>query len=239
MSSFLEQILSERLVGAYLHGSGALGGYVSSSSDLDVLAVSERALTDWEKDSISEFLVIEPCPARGLEFSLVTLETVRNERMPLPFEIHVSTESRIEVIHGTGKAGDYDLVLYSEICRRHGQTLFGASPVDVFPPASRNLLLKMCDRELRWIEENFTRATLQSSVLQACRAWRYLEEDVLCSKVDGGVWAMDRLHGEEKKMIASAIQLKLQRTASRLGPTMVMKFIGWVRQMFREISVGR
>lgn len=235
IASYLKQILGEHLVGAYLHGSGALGGYISSASDLDVLAVSARALTAREKGVIAGALVNEPCPARGLEFSLVTLASIRSQRLPLPFEIHVSTESRIEVIDGAGREGDYDLVLYCEICRRHGHPLLGASPTEVFPAAPRSLLLNMCDRELRWIEDNFTRATLQSSVLQACRAWCFLEEDVLCSKISGGVWAMDRLHGEERWMVTAAIQLKSGKGKSRLDPTLAMAYVSRVRQMFKRI----
>ena len=30
-------------------------------------------------------------------------------------------------------------------------------------------------------------------MLNACRAWRFAEENVLCSKLDGGRWARDRL----------------------------------------------
>lgn len=206
---------------------------MASESDLDVLAVSSGATTTSEKRTISDALVREPCPAKGLEFSLVSLEAIRSGRLPTPFELHVSTEPPLEVIDGAGRAGDEDLILYFEICRRHGETLLGLPPYDVFPPGRRSLLLKMCERELRWIEENFTRATLQSSVLQACRAWRFLEEDILCSKIAGGEWALVRLESKEKKMVAS-INLKLAVSSSALDPASVLSFVRRTRAMLLD-----
>ena len=44
--------------------------------------------------------------------------------------------------------------------------------------------------ELRWAAE---RASPSYQVLNACRAWRFLDEDVLCSKTAGGEWALQRV----------------------------------------------
>lgn len=138
----------------------------------------------------------------------------------------------MEVIDGAGRAGDEDLILYFEICRRHGETLLGPPPHDIFPPSRRSLLLHMCERELQWIEDNFTRATFESSVLQACRAWCYLEEDMLCSKIAGGEWARDRLKGREKKMVEAARNLKLAVSTPALDPSSVLSFVRRTRAMF-------
>lgn len=236
MASVLTGILGDNLVGVYLHGSGALGDYLPSVSDLDVLAVAWPSATTSEKKAISDALVNKPCPAKGLEFSLVSLKSIRSGRLPPPFELHVATESRIEVVDGAESVGDDDLILYFEICRRNGETLFGQPPHDVFPRFPRRLLLRMCERELLWIEEHFERVTLESSVLQACRAWRYFEEDVLCSKIVGGEWASRRLDDKEREMVAGAINLKLVKRASRLDPAQVMGFVRRTRSMLGRES---
>jgi Domain of unknown function (DUF4111) len=51
-------------------------------------------------------------------------------------------------------------------------------------------LLEGAAGELRWAAG---RATFAYRVLTACRAWRFLEDGVLGSKVDGGRWARDRV----------------------------------------------
>jgi len=59
-----------------------------------------------------------------------------------------------------------------------------------FPRPPRDRLLAAFAGELRWAEEN---ASPSYQVLNACRAWQYLEEDVLCSKTAGGAWARGRV----------------------------------------------
>jgi ADP-ribose pyrophosphatase YjhB (NUDIX family) len=44
--------------------------------------------------------------------------------------------------------------------------------------------------ELEWAKEN---ASPSYQVLNACRAWRFVDEGVLCSKTAGGEWARERV----------------------------------------------
>ena len=46
-------------------------------------------------------------------------------------------------------------------------------------------------------------ATTEYQVLNACRAWRFAVEGVLCSKLDGGRWARDRW--QQPNVIDSAL----------------------------------
>jgi hypothetical protein len=68
----LRDLLQGGLVGTYLVGSAALGGYVHGRSDIDVVAVASTALTTSEKQAIVEKLSHPrlECPTRGLEFVL-------------------------------------------------------------------------------------------------------------------------------------------------------------------------
>jgi Domain of unknown function (DUF4111) len=51
------------------------------------------------------------------------------------------------------------------------------------------MLLRSFAGELRWAEEH---ASPSYQVLNACRALRFLEEGVLCSKLEGAEWARSR-----------------------------------------------
>ena len=65
----LRTVLGADLVGVYLGGSLALGGYDERRSDVDVAAVGHGALSDATKYAIVASLRHESlaCPARGLE----------------------------------------------------------------------------------------------------------------------------------------------------------------------------
>jgi predicted DsbA family dithiol-disulfide isomerase len=49
------------------------------------------------------------------------------------------------------------------------------------------------------------------SVLNACRAWRFAEEDELGSKLDGATWARERWPGTD--VIDAAVALRYGRDA--------------------------
>jgi len=66
----------------------------------------------------------------------------------------------------------------------------GPDPVGVFAEPPRAWLLERAAAELRWAVRH---GTFAYRVLTACRAWRYLEDDVLGSKVESGRWARTRL----------------------------------------------
>ncbi len=58
--------------------------------------MSARGLANEEKSALGLALSEEglPCPAAGLELSVVTLQVSRNPTEQPPFEIHVTTSAR-------------------------------------------------------------------------------------------------------------------------------------------------
>ena len=81
------------LLGVYLHGSPVLGGYNVKISDIDIIAVCKEPMTVAEKDAVAARLsrTALPCPAEGLELSVVTLDTVRNPLQESPYDLHITT----------------------------------------------------------------------------------------------------------------------------------------------------
>jgi hypothetical protein len=193
VAAALARALGPTLVGLYLHGSGALGGWSAERSDVDLLGVVARRLGRRAKQ-VAAARLLHPalaCPAeRGLELSLVAAAvTAAPPRRP-PFELHVTTEPPVAgPLDGPG-AVDPDLLLYFAVCRRSGVAVSGPPPAEVFAEPPRAWLLEQAARELRWALANrgFT-----YRVLTACRAWRLLEDGELCSKLAGGEWARRRV----------------------------------------------
>jgi predicted nucleotidyltransferase len=96
------------LLGVYLHGSAVLGGYDVKISDIDILAVCKQPMAIAEKDAVTTRLTRTnlPCPAEGLELSIVTLDTVRNPLQESPYELHITTfPDDAKVLNGKQTAG--------------------------------------------------------------------------------------------------------------------------------------
>jgi streptomycin 3"-adenylyltransferase len=189
----LTRVLGPALVGLYLHGSAAMGGWSPERSDVDLLGVVARPLDRRAKREISARLhhpsLVCPAPA-GLELSLVTAAVAANPPRRPPFELHVDTGPSPQTHLGGPAAADPDLLLHFAVCRRAGVAVAGPAPVQVFAEPPRGWLLERAAAELRWAVRH---GDFACRVLNACRAWRYLEGDVLGSKVEGGRWARLRL----------------------------------------------
>jgi hypothetical protein len=189
----LARVLGPALVGVYLHGSAVLGGWSAERSDVDLLGVVARPLAERAKRVLSARLnhpsLACPSPA-GLELSLVTAAVAGDPPRRPPFELHVTTGPSPQTHLGGAAATDPDLLLYFAVCRRSGLAVAGPDPVGVFTEPPRDWLLERAAAELGWAEHH---GSFAYRVLTACRAWRYLEDDVLGSKVDGGRWARLRL----------------------------------------------
>jgi hypothetical protein len=213
----LTRVLGPALVGLYLHGSGALGGWSAERSDVDLLGVVARPLDRPAKRAISARLhhpsLTCPAPA-GLELSLVTAAVAADPPRRPPFELHLATGPSPQTHLGGPAAADPDLLLHFAVCRRAGVAVAGPDPVEVFTEPPRDWLLERALAELRWAIRH---GGFAHRVLTACRAWRYLEDDVLSSKVDAGRWARLRLAGEPEEVPPGAGALVDAAVAAQLG----------------------
>ena len=113
---------------------------------------------------------------------------------------------------GGPAAADPDLLLHFAVCRRAGVAVAGPGPVEVFADPPRAWLLDRAVAELRWAVRH---GSFAYRVLTACRAWRYLEDDVLGSKVESGRWA--RLRLAEDPDPPGAVALVDAAVAAQLG----------------------
>jgi streptomycin 3"-adenylyltransferase len=190
-------VLGERLVGVYAHGSLLLGGYLPERSDIDVLVVVEDALSADEQADLAARLSEDalPCPAVGLELSVVTRAVAKAPTARPPFELHVTTApDDAKVVDGHGHPGDPDLVLHFAVCRPLAPDVFGEVPRPLAVPQLLN--------ELAWAEEH---GPPEYAVLNACRALRYAADGDLVSKVDGGRWALNRVSAPERRFVHAAL----------------------------------
>ncbi len=190
----LASILGDDLVGVYFVGSVALGGYVPSESDVDIAAVSGCALSEAQKHSVASAIVEVSgvCPARGVEFTLYRRDVAGSLPEGAGFEVNANGGQRMPTAVHLDAAAEQGFwyVLDRAIAHRSGVVISGPPPRSVFVDVPRRTLLEAMFESVVWHRAH-EKATLYS-VLNACRAWRFAEEDVLGSKLEGATWARAR-----------------------------------------------
>jgi hypothetical protein len=191
------------LVGVYVHGSVALGGFRPERSDVDVIVVTRWTYGEVDQRAIGEALLrnADPCPGTGLELSVITEATAR-DLGDCRFEVHVGDGSR-GVVTGAGHPGDTDLILYAEVCRRSAVVAIGAPAAEVFGRVPGDRLRAAIRAELEW---GVREAPFEYAVLNACRARRFAVDGALTSKVDGGAWYLDQHPGDPVVIPAYRVQ---------------------------------
>ncbi|MGW0232099.1 aminoglycoside adenylyltransferase domain-containing protein [Actinopolymorpha singaporensis] len=227
----LVHTLGGNLVGTYFVGSVALGGYVPGESDIDILAVSDSALTLPQKQRIASAVVeaSAACPARGLEFTLYRRDVVGSPPVGADFEVNANGGPRMRTamhLDATAEPGFW-YVLDRAIARRSGRAISGPPPRRIFADIPRRTLLEAMYESMAWHRVH-EKATLYS-VLNACRAWRFAQEDVLGSKLEGAAWARTRWpdagvidaavalrRGEDAALDGSAVDALLSEVGAQL-----------------------
>lgn len=130
------------LVGVYLHGSAALGGF-TSASDLDILVIADDPIPiavvgQSLLGAVSEF---------PLELSIVTSTAAAVPAPPFPFVLHVASPDRVVTDSGDG---DADLIAHFAVCHFSGVALSGPPPAEVIAPIDHHQLLAHPAHELQW-----------------------------------------------------------------------------------------
>ena len=209
----LRAAAGDELIGVYVLGSVALGGYVAGESDLDIAAVAELGIAEEMKPLLAEavFATTPECPARGLEFTLYRREVVASPPAGADFEINVNGGPRMpRTIHLDAQSEQWFwYALDRAIAHGCGIAVSGPPAAELFVEVSRRVLLDAMIASMRWHREH-EKATLYS-VLNATRAWRFAAEDALGSKVDGAAWARERW--SSPWVIDAAVDLRHGRPA--------------------------
>jgi predicted nucleotidyltransferase len=205
----LETTLGDALVGAYLHGSLALGCFNEATSDIDILAVTARTLTRDEKLALVDVLLRDSLDPYAVEADVVSLDQLRNWHHPSPFELHYSEWRRERWAKDPAETlasfpeENADLAAHVSVLRARGVALFGPPPEEIFPRVHEADLRDSLLRDLDWARE--TESGTLYGILSPCRIWATLATGELHSKTSGARWALPRLHEELRPMVERAL----------------------------------
>ena len=208
-----KRILADSLVGVYLHGSAVMGCFNPDKSDLDLLIVVDRPLSDSVKRAYMETVVrcSAAGPKKGIEMSVVLRSVCKPFLYPTPYELHFSEGHRkwyendpddyIRRMNGV----DRDLAAHVTILLKRGRCVYGA-PIDaVFAPVPPCDYLDSIRFDVADAPEEIERYPMYLT-LNLARVLAYREEGLVLSKKEGGEWALDRLPEEYRPPIRDALR---------------------------------
>lgn len=211
---------ADNLLGIYLHGSVAMGCFSWFTGDVDCLVLIRQALQVSEKlRFIQACLAMEPlCPAKGLELSVVTLQSCAVPEQNPCFELHFSpmhaSAYRQDLAGQLSRMPkrDPDLIAHFAMVRARGIAIMGKKTEQLFAPIPREWMLDYLQAEMGDtvipVNEN-----LVYYVLNACRALAFLEKNELLSKQEGGAWGIQYFPEKYTSLLKAVL------TAYGGGPT--------------------
>src|SRR4051794_23683154 len=144
LTARLETHLGDRLVAAWVIGSGALGDFDRLRSDVDVQAVSEDRVDRPRLEQLAAVLSHDalPCPVRGLEFVLYARDDLAEPEGPA-FQLNLNTGPGMAQHEGFDPLREprFWFTLDVAIARRRARPLSGPPPSAIVPALPRPLVL--------------------------------------------------------------------------------------------------
>lgn len=198
----VRQALSDKLVGFYLSGSLALGGFDPATSDVDILVVTEQPLSDAEFAAVGALhrRVSPDDNQYGFPYDVIYIDRATARRFA-PGQRHVKVGHGESLHRGPHRPNG---VLERWTVREHGITVAGPDPKTLIDPISSDEIRRAIRDELRerlrcWIDGTWPEDELSARGAQAfevetaCRALHTLVTGVLSTKREAMEWAVDTL----------------------------------------------
>lgn len=219
-------VLADRLVGMYLYGSLAHGGFDTETSDIDVLIVTAEKLS---KETICTLSGVHahlteriPTWANRLEGAYVPRSVIRR---------HESNDVTFPCFHeGRFYLGqlESDWILHRHILRESGVVVIGPRPDTLIDPVSGEDVRRAVVALLHeWWEPMVgdPRRLRESGyqpyvVLTMCRALYTLHHGVVVSKPDATAWARQVLGESRRTLVERAVAWRPGREFDDLDATM-------------------
>lgn len=237
-------ILGAELVGVYLHGSLAMGGFNPTQSDLDLLVVTRAPMSVVTKREIADHLLRVSCQPAPIEVSFLALTMLTPWRHPLLFDFHYSEMWRAAYMRdledGMWRAWnrrvqrDPDLAAHITVVRLRGMALYGPPAASVFPevPETDYIAAIMSD-----VTEALDRiyADPVYAILNACRTLAFLQTHRVLSKEEGGWWALSRLPVELRPLVEMAlVHYHSAENTGAFPDALLETFRNYARQELRQ-----
>jgi predicted nucleotidyltransferase len=213
----IQAVLGQELVGIYLDGSLARGGF-DQASDIDFIAVTRDDVTDQQFQSLQEMhaslgkldfrLAIE---IEGFYVPLKALRSLESAGLSCP-NIERGLGERLKYVRlGAG------WTVHRWILAEYGIALFGTAPSELVEPVTAADLRQAMRQTLEgWVAQILDDPAplgyagyLSYTILSLCRILYTLHFGVVGSKADAAAWAQERVDPVWLPVIAAALRTRL------------------------------
>ena len=212
----LQRLLDQNLLGVYLHGSLALGGFQPERSDIDVIVVTaQRIDLETKRRCIELLLRISrmPCP---LDIRFLVQQDLFPYQQLLLCELHYSEiwrenyqqELRTGIWKDWNNSAkrDPDLVVHLMVLHRYGICLYGKPISEVLPTVPERDFRDAIIKDIQ-VAQGEPLYDPISYILNACRTCAYLQDGAILSKDAGGIWGLSHLPEQYHPLIHQALAL--------------------------------
>lgn len=233
--SRMRDILQERLVGLYLHGSLTAGDFDPEGSDIDLLAATSTDITDSEFDALRSMHLNFARDNPGWEdridvayLSVAALRTFRSKRSP----IAIITPG--EPFHMAEAGREWLMNWYA--VREQGVALFGPPAEALIAPITREELVACIRGYVVEVGDRTTelsdRKNQAYAILTMCRALHLHSTGERASKKQAALWAQKELpqwSGLIQRALTWREAWREQRTDRSATGAETIRFINFVR----------
>jgi len=230
--------LGDNLLGFYLRGSLALGGFNPETSDVDILVVTERPVSDAEFEALAALHARTPARANryGREYEVSYVDRASLKRFEPGQRRHPTVGSDWPF----GRAEHREnFVLERWTVREGGVAVVGPDPKTLIDPISPEELRAAVRDELRarlrdwaggeeapgWLLPRYYQAFEVETV---CRSLYTLAHGELPTKLQAVAWALGALPEPWRELVAWSQEHRADRTPDDARIPDVMRFVRWV-----------
>lgn len=215
LTANIQRLVETPIIGVYLHGSLAMGGFNPSKSDIDLLVVTETSIGMKTKKNLAAFFLDQSSNPYPVEVSILNLSQLKEWKFPTPYDFHFSEywRERFEqdAVLGTtacldtaGKS-DIDLAAHFMILNHRGICLEGRPIHDVFPAVPESDYLTSILDDYEDCLQKIFRDPIYS-ILNLIRVYWYLKEGKIASKQEAGEWGAVNFPGELASIVGKALK---------------------------------
>jgi predicted nucleotidyltransferase len=209
----LMNLLQDNLVGIYVYGSIAFRCYNENKSDIDLVVVIDKQVNYEIKVKIVKIVQnLEPKgPPKGFKLNLMLRRNTEHFVYPTPYEMYYSKQNykdfilNPEKVCGDTPKFDYNLAIDFTIIYNYGVVIYGEPVRYVFDDVNSDYFVQ----NIEYVVEQATnriKTKPVSTILNLCRALAYLEDGLILSKDQGGMWALKSIDRNYWPLIKFTLQ---------------------------------